>query len=39
MPLAEQLEAIRTEVTHLMEEAYQCLREQLLPALRKPASG
>jgi polyphosphate kinase len=35
MSLAEQLEAIRADVTHLMEEAYQCLREHLLPALEE----
>ncbi len=34
-PLAEQLEAIRLDVTRLMEEAYQCLRELLLPALEE----
>jgi polyphosphate kinase len=31
--LTEQLQAIRADVTRLMEEAYQCLREHLLPAL------
>ena len=35
MPLAEQLEAIRADVTRLMEEAYLCLREHLLPALEE----
>ena len=35
MPLSEQLEAIRADVTRLMEEAYQCLRERLLPALEE----
>ncbi len=34
-PLSEQLEAIRADVTRLMEEAYQCLREHLLPALEE----
>jgi polyphosphate kinase len=35
MPISEQLEAIRADVTRLMEEAYQCLRERLLPALEE----
>lgn len=35
LPLGEQLEAIRADVTRLMEEAYQCLREHLLPALEE----
>jgi polyphosphate kinase len=35
LPLAEQLEAIRADITRLMEEAYQCLREHLLPALEE----
>ena len=35
LPLTDQLEAIRADVTHLMEEAYQCLREHLLPALEE----
>jgi polyphosphate kinase len=35
MPLSEQLEAIRADVTRLMEEAYLCLREYLLPALEE----
>ena len=34
-PLSEQLEAIRADVILLMEEAYQCLREHLLPALEE----
>jgi polyphosphate kinase len=34
-PLSEQLEAIRADITKLMEEAYQCLREHLLPALEE----
>jgi polyphosphate kinase len=33
LPLAEQLEAIRADVNRLMEDAYRCFREQLLPAL------
>jgi len=33
--LTEQLEAIRADVTRLMEEAYVCLREHLLPALEE----
>jgi polyphosphate kinase len=35
LPLVEQLEAIRADVTHLMEDAYRCFREQLLPALEE----
>ena len=34
-PPAEQLAAIRDDVTHLMERAYRCFREQLLPALEE----
>jgi len=34
-PLAEQLETIRDDATHLMERAYRCFREQLLPALEE----
>lgn len=34
-PLAEQLETIREDATHLMERAYRCFREQLLPALEE----
>jgi polyphosphate kinase len=33
--LSEQLEAIRADVTRLVEEAYLCLREHLLPALEE----
>ncbi len=35
LPLSEQLEAIRADITNLMEGAYRCLREQLLPALEE----
>jgi polyphosphate kinase len=35
VPISEQLEAIRADVTLLMEEAYHCLREHLLPALEE----
>jgi polyphosphate kinase len=35
LPLGEQLEAIRADITRLMEGAYQCLREHLLPALEE----
>ncbi len=34
-PLAEQLEGIRDDVTQLMERAYRCFREQLLPTLEE----
>ena len=34
-PLAEQLEVIRDDVTQLMERAYRCFREQLLPTLEE----
>lgn len=33
LPLAEQLESIRSEINRLMEDAYRCFREQLLPSL------
>ncbi len=35
LPLADQLETIRADVTQLMEQAYRCFREQLLPALEE----
>jgi polyphosphate kinase len=35
LPLAEQLEAIRAEITRIMEDAYRCFREQLLPSLEQ----
>ncbi len=35
VPLAEQLDKIRADATHVMERAYRCFREQLLPALEQ----
>ncbi len=35
LPLADQLGAIRADVTQLMEQAYRCFREQLLPTLEE----
>jgi polyphosphate kinase len=35
LTLNDQLEAIRADVTQLMEEAYRCFREQVLPALEE----
>jgi len=35
LPLADQLEGIRGDVTQLMEQAYRCFREQLLPTLEE----
>ena len=35
LALNDQLEAIRADVTQLMEEAYRCFREQVLPSLEE----